>query len=63
MQGGIALDMLSPAGGGLLHDQSEQNMRLLAEKVLPVLKHDPTFSRKPDISRPVGQGPGLFVSA
>lgn len=33
------------AWGGLPHEQAEQNMRLFAREVLPILKHDPAFSR------------------
>ena len=48
------------------HDQSELNMRLFADKVLPVLKHDALFTRPPEIvtSRPVvTEDTGVFVPA
>jgi alkanesulfonate monooxygenase SsuD/methylene tetrahydromethanopterin reductase-like flavin-dependent oxidoreductase (luciferase family) len=35
--------------GGLPHEQAESNMRLFADKVLPVLQRDPHFTRRPEI--------------
>jgi alkanesulfonate monooxygenase SsuD/methylene tetrahydromethanopterin reductase-like flavin-dependent oxidoreductase (luciferase family) len=52
--------------GGMPHDQSELNMRLFADKVLPVLKHDSLFTRPPEIvtTRPiVAEDTGVFVPA
>jgi alkanesulfonate monooxygenase SsuD/methylene tetrahydromethanopterin reductase-like flavin-dependent oxidoreductase (luciferase family) len=35
--------------GGLPHEEAELNMRLFADKVLPVLRHDPLFARPPRV--------------
>jgi len=35
--------------GGMPHDASRLNMQRFADKVLPVLHHDPAFMKKPDI--------------
>ena len=33
--------------GGLPHEEAEVNMRLFADRVLPVLRHDAKFARPP----------------
>ena len=47
------------------HEQAELNMRLFAERVMPVLQRDPAFTRA---ETPVGAGgpsaaPDVFVPA
>ena len=51
--------------GGMPHAESEMNMRLFADKVLPVLKSDSRFSQTPEIvtTRPEAQSAGVFVPA
>jgi len=51
--------------GGLPHDDSEANMRLFADKVLPVLQRDPHFTRPPEIltDLPPLEDTGVFVPA
>ncbi len=51
--------------GAMPHEQAELNMRLFAERVMPVLQRDPAFTR---VETPVGAGassttPGVFVPA
>jgi alkanesulfonate monooxygenase SsuD/methylene tetrahydromethanopterin reductase-like flavin-dependent oxidoreductase (luciferase family) len=50
--------------GAMPHEQAELNMRLFAERVMPVLQRDPAFTR---LEAPVGAGasstPGVFVPA
>ena len=51
--------------GGLPHAQSESNMRLFADRVLPVLQRDPAFTRPPEIitAPPENLGETVFVPA
>ncbi len=51
--------------GGLPHEQAELNMRLFAERVLPVLKGDARFTGKPEIvtAPPIEKNEGVFVPA
>jgi len=51
--------------GGMPHHEAEVNMRLFANKVLPVLQHDPVFTAKPEIvtAPPVLSDEGVFVPA
>lgn len=37
--------------GGMPHHESETNMRMFADRVMPVLHHDPRFARPPAILR------------
>jgi alkanesulfonate monooxygenase SsuD/methylene tetrahydromethanopterin reductase-like flavin-dependent oxidoreductase (luciferase family) len=51
--------------GAMPHEQAELNMRLFAERVMPVLQRDPAFTR---VETPAGAGassstPGVFVPA
>jgi alkanesulfonate monooxygenase SsuD/methylene tetrahydromethanopterin reductase-like flavin-dependent oxidoreductase (luciferase family) len=51
--------------GAMPHEQAELNMRLFAERVMPVLQRDSAFTR---VEAPVAAGapasaPGLFVPA
>jgi len=51
--------------GAMPHEQAELNMRLFAERVMPVLQRDPAFTR---METPAGAGatsstPGVFVPA
>ena len=43
------------AFGGMPHHESEIAMRLFAEKVMPVLQHDPMFARPPVLLRAAGE--------
>ncbi len=51
--------------GGLPHHEAEVNMRLFADKVLPVLQNDAKFAAEPDIitSTPEYKEAGVFVPA
>jgi alkanesulfonate monooxygenase SsuD/methylene tetrahydromethanopterin reductase-like flavin-dependent oxidoreductase (luciferase family) len=51
--------------GGMPHEEAELNMRLFADRVVPVLQRDPAFTR---VETPVGAGasssaPGVFAPA
>jgi len=51
--------------GAMPHEQAELNMRLFAERVMPVLQRDHAFTR---VEAPAGEGaaastPGVFVPA
>ena len=51
--------------GAMPHEQAELNMRLFAERVMPVLQRDPAFTR---VETPAGESaassaPGVFVPA
>jgi alkanesulfonate monooxygenase SsuD/methylene tetrahydromethanopterin reductase-like flavin-dependent oxidoreductase (luciferase family) len=53
--------------GGMPHEQAELNMRLFADRVMPVLQRDPAFAAhtKPanDASRSTTPGEGVFAPA
>ncbi|HET7340789.1 MAG TPA: LLM class flavin-dependent oxidoreductase [Methylomirabilota bacterium] len=53
--------------GGMPHEQAELNMRLFAERVMPVLQRDPAFATTPKtLERPgpaAGPGPTIFAPA
>jgi alkanesulfonate monooxygenase SsuD/methylene tetrahydromethanopterin reductase-like flavin-dependent oxidoreductase (luciferase family) len=55
--------------GGMPHEQAELNMRLFADRVMPVLQRDPAFAStaKPAITdtpaRPSAPGTGVFAPA
>jgi alkanesulfonate monooxygenase SsuD/methylene tetrahydromethanopterin reductase-like flavin-dependent oxidoreductase (luciferase family) len=53
--------------GGMPHDQAELNMRLFADRVMPVLQRDRAFTGPvaPDApsARPVTSGKGIFAPA
>ena len=51
--------------GGLPHDEAEQNLRLFADKVKPVLQSDSLFTRPPEIvtDLPTYEDTGVFVPA
>ena len=57
------------AFGGMPHEESEINMRLFADRVIPVLQRDPAFTH-PSRERPPASGPspgakpeGIFAPA
>jgi len=51
--------------GGMPHAEAELNMRLFADKVLPVLQRDARFASPPAIvtARPEAENAGVFVPA
>ena len=51
--------------GGLPHEEAELNMRLFADRVLPVLQHDAKFARPPVAFAPAADaaGQGVFAPA
>jgi alkanesulfonate monooxygenase SsuD/methylene tetrahydromethanopterin reductase-like flavin-dependent oxidoreductase (luciferase family) len=51
--------------GGLPHEESELNLRLFADRVLPVLQHDAKFARPPAIftAIPEQSREGIFAPA
>jgi alkanesulfonate monooxygenase SsuD/methylene tetrahydromethanopterin reductase-like flavin-dependent oxidoreductase (luciferase family) len=55
--------------GGMPHEQAELNMRLFADRVLPVLQRDPAFARKgaaaagETSARPGARPEGIFAPA
>jgi hypothetical protein len=55
------------AYGGMPHEDSELNMRLFADRVMPVLQRDAAFgapaSSGPSEASPVGQSEGIFAPA
>jgi alkanesulfonate monooxygenase SsuD/methylene tetrahydromethanopterin reductase-like flavin-dependent oxidoreductase (luciferase family) len=53
------------AFGGMPHEEAELNMRLFADRVVPVLQRDPAFTR---VETPIGAGapasaPDVFAPA
>ena len=55
------------AFGGMPHHEAELNMRLFADRVMPVLQRDATFgaptSSGPSEASAVGQSEGIFAPA
>ena len=53
------------AFGGMPHEQAELNMRLFAERVMPVLQRDPAFARVETLTGAgaASSAPGVFVPA
>jgi hypothetical protein len=57
------------AFGGLPHEESELNMRLFADRVMPVLQRDPAFAGPPAGASEGAPGPavpgasGIFAPA
>jgi alkanesulfonate monooxygenase SsuD/methylene tetrahydromethanopterin reductase-like flavin-dependent oxidoreductase (luciferase family) len=55
------------AFGGMPHEQAELNMRLFAERVMPVLQRDRAFATPANGARPeatgAGAGSGIFAPA
>src|SRR5262245_48219309 len=54
------------AFGGMPHEQSELNMRLFAERVMPVLQRDPAFAAPPALApeeAPAARAGGVFAPA
>ena len=53
--------------GGMPHEQAELNMRLFADRVMPVLQRDPAFAPQAKPANPLGQsaapGSGIFAPA
>ena len=51
--------------GGMPHEEAELNMRLFADRVVPVLQRDPAFTRaeSPVDAGEVSSGPGVFAPA
>ncbi len=53
--------------GGMPHDEAELNMRLFADRVLPVLQRDPAFARPPSAAAaspaPAAKTDGVFAPA
>ncbi len=51
--------------GGLPHHEAQLNMRLFADKVMPVLQRDKLFTQPPEIitAPPVPRDEGVFVPA
>jgi hypothetical protein len=47
------------------HEEAELNMRLFADRVVPVLQRDPTFTRteSPVVGGAPAAGPGVFAPA
>jgi alkanesulfonate monooxygenase SsuD/methylene tetrahydromethanopterin reductase-like flavin-dependent oxidoreductase (luciferase family) len=57
LQGLTGLDHLITefSFGGMPHEESELNMRLFADKVMPVLQRDPVFARPPGALKAAGE--------
>jgi alkanesulfonate monooxygenase SsuD/methylene tetrahydromethanopterin reductase-like flavin-dependent oxidoreductase (luciferase family) len=53
------------AFGGMPHEEAELNMRLFAERVMPVLQRDPAFTRAatPAVGATPSSTPGVFAPA
>jgi len=53
------------AFGGMPHEEAELNMRLFADRVVPVLRRDSAFTRgeSPVDAGEVSSGPGVFAPA
>jgi hypothetical protein len=55
------------AFGGMPHHEAELNMRLFADRVMPVLQRDAAFAAPaasgPAEASPVGQSEGIFAPA
>ena len=55
------------AFGGMPHHEAEGNLRLFADRVMPVLQRDAAFAAPASASRPdasvVGQAEGIFAPA
>jgi alkanesulfonate monooxygenase SsuD/methylene tetrahydromethanopterin reductase-like flavin-dependent oxidoreductase (luciferase family) len=51
--------------GGMPHEEAELNMRLFADRVVPVLQRDVAFTRveTPAEAGGVSSGPGIFAPA
>ena len=54
--------------GGMPHEQAELNMRLFADRVVPVLQRDPAFTTAPAVgtdraAAPTAAGGGIFAPA